>query len=198
MRKPRRIKIIVLSLVTLLVVGVLCVAVDIWLYGSVDETTDVDTIIVLGAGVDGEEPSPVFRERIEHALWLYEHGYATTIIFTGGVPEGGERSDASVARDYAIESGIPPQDIFVEESSTITQENISNAAEIMASNNLHSALVVSDPLHMRRAMLMAEDSGLRAFSSPTPTTMYKTPGTQVPFLAREVFFYIGYLLVGRL
>ncbi len=65
----------------------------------------------------------------------------------------------------------------------------------MEEHALDTAIIVSDPLHMKRAMLMAEDYGICAYSSPTPTTMYRSAKTQIPFLAREVFFYIGYSIV---
>lgn len=45
---------------------------------------------------------------------------------------------------------------------------------------------------MKRAMVMADDYGINGFSSPTPTTMYRTWRTKLPFLFRETFFYVGY------
>jgi len=93
--------------------------------------------------------------------------------------------------------GVPLQDILIEEHSTTTQQNIDNAAKIMMRNNLKTAVIVSDPLHMKRAMKMANDDGLTAYSSPTPTSKYKTLKTKMPFLMREVYFYIGYILFGR-
>ena len=65
----------------------------------------------------------------------------------------------------------------------------------MDENNFKTAIIVSDPLHMKRAMEMAENYKITAFSSPTPTTMYKTPKTKYPFLFREAFLYIGYGIV---
>ena len=55
-----------------------------------------------------------------------------------------------------------------------------------------TAIIVSDPLHMKRAMLLAEDAGIKAYSSPTPSTRYVSLRTKIPFLARETFYYIGY------
>ena len=51
---------------------------------------------------------------------------------------------------------------------------------------------MSDPLHMKRAMLMCEDYGITAYSSPTPTSMYRSLKTKLTFLLREEYFYIGY------
>ena len=54
------------------------------------------------------------------------------------------------------------------------------------------AIIVSDPLHMKRAMLLEEEAGINAYSSPTPTSRYVSLRTKIPFLARETFYYIGY------
>jgi len=53
-------------------------------------------------------------------------------------------------------------------------------------------LIVSDPLHMRRAMRMAGDLGLDAHPSPTRTSRFQTLGTQIPMLLREVYFNLHY------
>ena len=164
-------------------------------YSKLDEKTKCDTTIILGAATFNGEVSPVYRERIHHGIWLYENGYVDYLIMTGGVGNGNETSDAYVAKQYAISKGIPEEAIFIEEQSTITEENLENAKAIMAENSLNTAIIVSDPLHMKRAMTMAKDYGISAYSSPTPTTMYQSNKTKIPFLAREVFFYIGYLIV---
>jgi len=188
---------IVLILIVLLTVYVIYIAVDIWRYGNIDETATADAVIVLGAGVLDNKPSPVFEERINHGILLYKNGYVDKIIFTGGKGKNSEYSDSFIARNYAIENGVPFEDIFIEEQSTITQENISYAKQIIEDNNFSMVIIVSDPLHMKRAMIMSKNYGLTAYSSPTPTTKYETLTTKLPFLAREVFFYIGYKIFGR-
>lgn len=62
----------------------------------------------------------------------------------------------------------------------------------MEQNGYDTAIIVSDPLHMKRALLLARDAGIKGYSSPTPTTRYQSLKTKMPFLAREVFFYVGY------
>ena len=148
--------------------------------------------IILGAAVDADEPSPVYRERINHGITLYEEGYVDRIIVTGGSPDGSEMSEASVAKKYLLEQGIPDEAVLTEDTSTITQENLENSKVIMDENDYETAIIVSDPLHMKRAMLLAEDAGITAYSSPTPTTRYVSLRTKIPFLLRETFYYIGY------
>lgn len=164
----------------------------IWNYAKVDEKCQADVVIVLGASSYNGTVSLVFRERINHGIWLYENDYVEKIIMTGGLGAGNEDSDAYTAKQYAISEGVPEEDILLEESSTITQENLENAKVLMDEHGYRAAIVVSDPLHMKRSMLMAKDCGIEAYSSPTPTTRYISMKTKLEFLSREVFFYIGY------
>ena len=95
-------------------------------------------------------------------------------------------------KKYLLSQGIPEEAVLMEDQSSITQENLENSKVIMEENGYKTAIIVSDPLHMKRAMLLAEDAGITAYSSPTPTTRYVSLRTKIPFLARETFYYIGY------
>lgn len=198
MKKLRKNKVAILIsllVVSLIILSAIITAVSIAQYGKLDEKAHCDVAIILGAATSGEKVSPVYRERINHGIWLFENGYVDYLILTGGVGKGNEKSDAYVAKQYTIEKGVPEQVILIEEKSKITEENLEYAKEIMDEFSMDTAIIVSDPLHMKRAILMAKDYGIEACSSPTPTTMYKSAKTQIPFLAREVFFYIGYSIV---
>lgn len=174
------------------VLYVLCNAVSIWCYANIDETRICDTAIILGAAAYENGVSPVFRERLNHGAALYQNGTVKEIIITGGVGKGNTHSDAYIAREYVISLGVPVSDILIEEISTITEQNLENAKDIMEQNGLETALIVSDSLHMKRAMRQASDKGINAYASPTPSSMYKSTGNKIKFAAREVFFYIGY------
>ena len=186
----------ILQCTALFLAAVICYtlfcAASIVLYANRDDRTPADCIIVLGAGTDGKIPNPVFRERLHHAVTLYHEGYADIILLTGGYSPGNERSDAAIAGLWLESQGIPAEAILLEEKSTITQENLQFSKEIMDSHDLSTAILVSDPLHMKRSMMMATDYEIDAFSSPTPTTRYQTWRSKLPFLARETFFYVGY------
>lgn len=181
-----------LGLLLLLVFYIAVNAASICIYSTKDETQNADTAIILGAAATDEGVSPVFRERINHGIWLYQNGYVKKLIITGGYGDGNLYSDSYIGKQYAIGQGIPEDAILLEETSTITEENLENAMEVMENNGYDTALIVSDPLHMKRAMLMAQDKGLKAYTSPTRTSMYKSIYEKTKFTAREVFFYIGY------
>ena len=65
----------------------------------------------------------------------------------------------------------------------------------MIDQGFETALIVSDPLHMKRAMLLAKDAGIDCSSSPTTTSRYISLKSKLKFLCREVFYYTGYKIV---
>jgi uncharacterized SAM-binding protein YcdF (DUF218 family) len=166
-------------------------------YGSTDHKKNSDCIIVLGAAIQGDKPSPVFEERLRHAVNLYRNGYAPKLILTGGLGDGRKRSESSVASDFVRRFGVPNRDIIIEERSRTTYQNLQESADVMKAKGFRTAIVVSDPLHMERSMMMAGDLGLDAVSSPTPTSRYRTLGPQLGFLYREIYFFHYYLITNE-
>jgi len=169
-------------------------AVSVYTYAQKDETKPADAAIVLGAAVFGNRPSPVLRERINHSITLYEQGIVSTIIFTGGVGSNDTLSEAQVSANYAMAQGIPADAILLENQSTTTRENLLFAQELAEVHNLHTFLIVSTPFHMKRAMSLANDLGMTAFTSPTHTTQWINRLTKSRAYLREVVAYALYLL----
>lgn len=171
-----------------------CLPASILQYACRDETRSADAAIVLGAAVDGETPCPVFRERIRHGLDLFRSGKVRRLIFTGGRGRGEAIAEAEAARRMAVSEGIPPSAIAIETSSTTTWGNLFYAKAMAGQPPAAiTALIVSDPFHMRRAMTMARDLGYNAFSSPTPTTRYRSVKSRVAFLKHEAMYFTTYL-----
>ncbi len=166
--------------------------------GRIAEPERADAAIVLGAATWGDEPSPVFRERIRHAIWLHDNGYVKKIIFTGAPDSPKEPPESVVARRYALSRGVPGGDILIEVASRTTAENLFHAREVGRRNGLDTYLIVSDPLHMKRSMIFARDLGMEARRAPTPTSRYRSIGSSIRFLGREMYFYANYLLRGTL
>ena len=163
-----------------------------WIHwvGERDQAAPADAIIVLGAAAYDAVPSPVFKARIEHGLDLFGEGLAQTLIFTGGYGGGGARfAESQVARRYAIRSGVPESAILIESTSQTTYQNLLEARRLMQEHGLHRAIVVSDPLHMARALRLCRGLGIDALGSPTPSTRFRSFRTRWEFLAREVYFF---------
>lgn len=183
-----------LLILSVLILAACLLAWRIYSFGNTSSNARADAAVVLGAAVWTADVSPVFRERINHAINLYRQGQVRKLIFTGGQGNPGEPTESAAARDYALQSGVPASDILIEEKSHTTYENILFAKEIADRNGIKKVLIVSDPLHMRRAMTMATDLGLAADPSPTPSTRYQGFKSQTGLLAHETYYYVGYLL----
>jgi uncharacterized SAM-binding protein YcdF (DUF218 family) len=185
---------VALGILLALLLWISVVAVEIYQYSLVRDSLPADAAIVLGTEIWGDQPSPVFRERINHAIDLYQGGAVGVVIFTGGFGKGEQHAESEVAREYALARGVAAEHIYVETESRTTFENLAGAKGVVEREDLGRVLIVSDPLHMKRAVLMARDMGLDAYSSPTPTSRYRSWRTQLRFLLREVYFYSTYLL----
>ncbi len=170
------------------------IAAAIFNYSTQTTASNADVAIVLGAAVWKSQPSPVFKERINHAIKLYHGGQVKTLLFTGGIGDGDTESEATVAKRFAVLHGVPSKDILIEETSTITLENIHNAYHLMQKHQLESALLVSDPLHMKRAMMMAKEIMSQIKPSPTTTSRFQSVEAQLKMLLSETYYYIGHQL----
>lgn len=174
----------------LVLLWLLGVAVWIVWVGERDQAAPADVVIVLGAAAYDARPSPVFEERIRHGLDLYRAGYAPKLIFTGGFGGSGARfSESQVARRYALRHAVPQQDILIETVSRTTRQNLVQARALMQAHGMRRAIVVSDPLHMARALRLCRELGIDALASSTPSTRFRSFHTRWRFLLQEVYYF---------
>lgn len=134
-------------------------------------------IVVLGAAQYAGHPSPVLRARVDHAIGLYQRGFAPTLVFTGGIAPGDTTSEAAVARRYAIANGVPDRVILVERQSRNTSEALRNVANLLGSGP-RDVILVSDPFHMLRLSILARRFGLHPRTSPTQTSPISSSRTE--------------------
>jgi uncharacterized SAM-binding protein YcdF (DUF218 family) len=192
----RRILLMAALLIGLPALGIAGVTFDVLRYAGMSDDGPADAAIVLGAAVRTTGPSPVYTERLNHAVDLYRSGAVKYLIMTGGKGLGERVAESEAGRQSAMAAGVPSDAIFLETVSRTTKENLENAAPIVVEHKLGRVLIVSDPLHMRRAMQMASDVGLDAAPSPTPTSRFHSLKSQLPMLLRETYFYLHYRLLG--
>lgn len=126
-------------------------------------------IVVLGAAQYDGRPSPVLRARVDHAIGLWQRGFAQNLVVTGGRAAGDTTSEAAVARRYAIANGVPDSVILIEAESRTTSEALRNVASLLK-NGSREVILVSDPFHMLRLSILARRFGLKPRTSPTHTS----------------------------
>ncbi|MCM3748374.1 YdcF family protein [Paenibacillus pasadenensis] len=193
----KRISMVAAGLAAALMLVLSVMAWTIWSYGySGRNATDIpaDAAIVLGAAAWDCKPSPVLQGRIGEAIRLYRDRTVPTIIFTGGTGSGESCSEAEASREYALRQGVPANKILIETKSRITEENIQFAAEAGRQQGMSRFYIISDPLHMKRAMRIAEEIGMDALPAPATTSVYRSWRSKLPFLARETVYWAAYEL----
>jgi uncharacterized SAM-binding protein YcdF (DUF218 family) len=170
----------------------------IWEQGGHDEQRPAGAIVVLGAAQFDGRPSPVFAARLDHAVQLFLHYEVPYLVVTGGKAQGDRTTEAATARAYAIAHGVAASAILTEDRGRNTLESLQSVAGILRARGISDAVFVSDPTHMLRVLRIAQDLGMKAYGSPTPTsvieadpsrrldaTIHELAGLGLYFLARE-------------
>jgi uncharacterized SAM-binding protein YcdF (DUF218 family) len=129
-------------------------------YGRSIKPIKSDAIIVLGASIVGDQPSPDLRGRLNSALTLYREHYAPVFILTGGQSEGERITEAEASQRYLESKGVPSADMYLDNQSKNTWENLSYAKQIMQKNGMHTAIIATDYFHQERAQLFARELGM--------------------------------------
>lgn len=147
-----------------------CSFVSVVIWQNRDTARPASAIVVLGAAQYVGRPSPVLKARIDHAIKLWREGFAPRIIFTGGFGDRDTTSEAAVGQHYAIERGVPPRAILIENSGRTTSESLQHVALLMEAEPTRSIILVSDPFHMLRLSILARRFGMIPYTSPTRTS----------------------------
>ncbi len=126
----------------------------------------VDVIIVMGAAVwQNRQPSPVLKRRLLHAVALIKEGRARHLLATGGLGHY-PPTEASLVKSLAIQEGVPPENIFMEERGRTTFEILAGCCRVMREHHWSKPLVVSDAYHLPRALFVLRGFGFQASGSP--------------------------------
>jgi vancomycin permeability regulator SanA len=171
----------------------------IWDQSHSDEVYLADAIVVLGAAQYNGRPSPVYKARLDHALYLYGEGLADKVIVTGGKRKGDRFTEAEAGRMYLEAAAVPSAAILSESEGRTTFESLHGARRVATENGIEDALFVSDPLHSERIKRMAIDLGFeKAYTSPASyVELNRSRSTKVKELIHEVLSLLAYQLLQR-
>lgn len=161
------------------IVRILAVIIAIWLFantvlavqihnrGTIDNPQPADTIIVLGAGLQrGGVAGPAMVRRVQHGAELWHQGYSEHIICTGGLGQRQPRTEAAACREILVDAGVAEDAIYMEETSTSTEENAIYSQKLMQQQGWQTALVVSDGYHILRSEWLFNKFDIEAVFSP--------------------------------
>ena len=139
-----------------------------------DTDAHPDTIIVLGAGVNGSTPSLSMCNRLDAALAYLNANPAATVIVSGGQGPGEDITEAKAMADYLTAHGIDSARIVQEDRSRTTRENLENSFAILRAHGGDPADgvgIVTSEYHLYRAKRMARSLGADPAGIAAETTL---------------------------
>ena len=132
-----------------------------------DSAGPAEVIVVLGAGVIGDcVPNHHGLRRVLRAMREWRARPAAMMLFSGGT--GGSCPVATAMAGLAMDLGVPRDRVRVETASRNTHENALMGAALLKSWGASQVLVVTNRLHMRRAVGSFERAGFAVERASVP------------------------------
>ena len=138
-------------------------------YEEYSKLNDVDCILILGAGIRNNEPSPMLEDRLQEGIKLYNEEISSKIIMSGDHGRK-EYDEVNIMKEYAINKGIPSEDIFMDHAGFSTYESIYRAKEVF---NADKIIIVTQKYHLHRALFIADSLGIEAYGVGSDPRAYR-------------------------
>jgi len=132
------------------------------------EKSDIDCILILGAGIWGDKPSPMLEDRLNEGIALYKKGVSSKIIMSGDHGKE-EHDEVNIMKNYAIEKGVPSEDIFMDHAGISSYDSMYRAKEIFKANKI---IVVTQKYHLYRSLYIANKLGIEAYGVSSDPRKY--------------------------
>ncbi|HAH31750.1 MAG TPA: hypothetical protein DCL44_05490 [Elusimicrobia bacterium] len=147
-----------------------------------------DALVVLCGGVyenipavsAGERLKPSALARLSAAAAVYRKT-RLPILVSGGSPFSKD-PEAAVGKLYLVESGVPPEAVFTEESSRDTRENSLFSKKICDEKGYKKILLLTSAYHMRRAVFLFKKAG---FAQIVPLPVARESGAERKYYFKD-------------
>jgi len=144
------------------------------------QSKKADCILVLGCLVKNSgEPSHMLEDRLKRAVELYHAGVAPKLLMSG---DHGRKdyNEVEAMKQYAIEQGVPSEDVFMDHAGFSTYDSCYRAKEIF---KVEKIIIVTQEYHLYRALYIADCIEMEAYGVNAD---YRTYFNQSMRDAREV------------
>jgi vancomycin permeability regulator SanA len=175
-KKRRKVALLILLLSIIILVGAPRV---IMVHGAQKRTYNTENVpadkaaIVFGAGlmVDGS-PTSVLKDRVATAAELYNSGKINKILMSGD-NRFLNYNEPGAMKAYALELGIPEEDIVLDYAGRRTYDTCYRAKELF---QLSSAILVTQQFHLPRALYTCNALGLESVGVTADLRPYRDSG----------------------
>lgn len=177
MKKHKKIISFILEflIVLIIMIGIITLAINLYMVNYskkyiLDENNidgyNFDAIVVLGASVRSNgEPSPMLQDRLDESIVLYNLGISNRILMSGDHSTD-DYDEVTTMKNYAINKGIPSENVFVDHLGINTFSSMKRLQTIYSLNN---AVIVTQDYHLYRSIYIARKLGVEVYGvSSTP------------------------------
>lgn len=172
-----------LSMIVIQLVGFTLYAM---LYSKLGDARGADVIVVHGAGLNGEDLTPLLRSRVDKGVEIYreqrEAGFTPILVLSGGQGPDEVISEAEAMARYARQQGVNKEHLMLEDRSTTTEENVRYVVELLKDHfhteNLtkeHKIVFVTSDYHVLRTATLTRNVGVPGSVIGSRTAMYYVP-----------------------
>ncbi|MBQ6402098.1 MAG: YdcF family protein [Firmicutes bacterium] len=131
---------------------------------------DADCIMVLGAAVKSDgTPTPMLQDRLDTGIALYKGNAAPKLLLTGDNGQE-EYNEVGAMLRYALDAGVPEEDIFLDHAGFSTYDSIYRAGYIF---EVKRVIVVTQTYHLFRALYGCGRMGLDALGAGADQDTYR-------------------------
>ncbi|MBO5895786.1 MAG: YdcF family protein [Clostridia bacterium] len=123
------------------------------------DNLNVDCAMVLGAGLFDDYPSHMLQERLNIGLSVYNTNCTNRLLMTGDHGTV-EYDEVNAMKDYAINAGAIPDEVFMDHAGFSTYESMYRARDVF---DVNSVIIVTQKYHLYRAVYNARKLGLEAY-----------------------------------
>lgn len=123
-----------------------------------DEIQNAKAGLVLGAKVNEDFLSHIFKDRLDAAILLYDNGKIEKILVSG---DHGTKDydEVNTAKKYLLSKNIKQEDIFLDHAGFDTYDSLYRAKKIFG---ITDVIIISQNFHLGRALYIAQNLGLNA------------------------------------
>ena len=126
---------------------------------NVSNIEGVDCILILGAGIWGDKPSPMLEDRLKEGIVLYKQGTTKKIIMSGDHSRE-DYDEVKIMKEYAESEGVPSEDIFIDHAGFSSYDSVYRAKEIFG---VQKMIIVTQKYHLYRSLYIAKKLGIEAY-----------------------------------
>lgn len=173
----KKTKIILITIMTIIVLSPLLINLyvifnttsNIIIKEEYQQLKDVDYILVLGASVRRERPSPMLEDRLKKTIELYNINTQNKILVTGDHTKE-DYDEVTIMKNYLLENNIPEEKIIMDPAGVSTYDSIFRVQKQLKAKKI---IIVSQKYHLYRALYIANSLGIEAYGVPADDIKYK-------------------------